>query len=316
MKASLSQRYKAVRRAARADRWKLARRMLRFFPRLPEPSPAELCKFVSLETYGNDYARLAALLGREGRTPPAGEEEFLYSMIHRSPLYPAAIGMSEYLFLTAFVGILAPQRVVEIGTLTGFSAAIIAAALARRHGGNSGAIVDSIDARLQCLIDETQPTGFEIPKLIPDFMSMVRLQIPHEATFVAKLAKPNELEIIFIDADHQHPRVLLDVLRVAPYVRGGGWLILHDVELGTMGIKMKEEGKPTPWGMPSGAEWLFNRWPFRKISGGNIGAIQVPDDKNVFVTFALNLMEIPSELEGTAADRARWAVYQTLLEID
>lgn len=259
---------------------------------------------------------MATLLGREGKTPPAGEKEFLHSMIHRSPSYPGAIGMGEYFFLTAFVSILAPQRVIEIGTLTGFSAAIVAAALGRQHGEASGAVVDTIDAFSQCLIDETRPTGFEIQTLIPDFASMVRLHVPHDATFVAELARPNELEMVFIDADHRHPSVLRDVLRVAPYMHAGGWVILHDIQLGTIGKQMKERGESSPWEAPFGAEWLFDRWPFRKISGGQIGAIQVPGEKRALITFALNLMEIPFEVEDEAMRRARQTIYKTFLELN
>jgi Methyltransferase domain len=316
VKISLSQRLNIIRDAPRGYRGKLARRLLRSFPHLPQASTAEDCEFASLFDYQKDYARMAKILRREGKTPPAGEKEFLHSMIHRSPSYPGAIGMGEYFFLTAFVSILAPQRVIEIGTLTGFSAAIVAAALGRQHGKGSGAVVDTIDAFSQCLIDEARPTGFEIQTLIPDFASMVRLHVPHDATFVAKLARPNELEIVFIDADHRHPSVLRDVLRVAPYVHSGGWVILHDIQLGTIGRQMKERGESSPWETPFGAEWLFDRWPFRKFSGGQIGAIQLPNEKRALITFALNLMEIPFEVEDEAMRRARQTIYKTFLELN
>ena len=255
------------------------------------------------------------MLGHAGKSPPPGEVEFLHAMAHRSTWYPLAIGASDFFFLTAFVGILAPTRVIEIGTLTGFSAAIIAAALSRQHGKNGAAIVDTIDVRPTCLIDETQPTGFEIPRLIPDLTPMVRLHIPHDSSFVAELAQPNELQIVFVDADHRHPRVLLDVLRVAPYVCAGGWMVLHDIQLGTIGRRMKEAGEPTPWGAPHGAEWLFDRWPFGKINGGNIGAIQLPNDKSMLIPFALNLMAVPYEIDGKAALRAQRALYQSVNEL-
>jgi hypothetical protein len=312
---SLSQRLSIIRDAPRGYRGRLARRLLGSFPPLPQAAPAEDCEFASLFDYEKDYARLATLLGREGKTPPAGEKEFLHAMIHRSPSYPGAIGVGEYFFLTAFVSILAPQRVIEIGTLTGFSAAIIAAALGRQHGEGSGAVVDTIDAFSQCLIDETRPTGFEIQTLIPDFASMVRLHVPHDATLVAELARPNELEIVFIDADHRHPSVLRDVLRVAPYIHGGGWVILHDIQLGTLGRQMKERGESSPWETSFGAEWLFDRWPFRKVNGGQIGALQLPNEKRALITFALKLMEIPFEVEDEAKRRARQTIYKTFLEL-
>ncbi len=141
---------------------------------------------------------------------------------------------------------------MELGTLTGFSAALLAAAVARRHG-NSSARIDTIDTRTQCLIDETRPTGFEIPELIPDLASAVRLHTPNDSTHVRQLAERDELELVFIDANHCHPHPLLDLLRVAPFVRGGGWIILHDIRLGSVGT-----------GSPFGAEWLFECYPFQQ----------------------------------------------------
>ncbi len=142
---------------------------------------------------------------------------------------------------------------------------------------------------------------------------------------LSELAKREELEIVFIDANHCHPRPLLDLLRLAPYVRSGGWIVLHDIQLGTLGRKAIEAG-PTSGnqvffdavvkrGAPYGAEWLFDNWPFRKISGGNIGAVQLPDDKSALIPFAWRLMSVPFEVTGKAATRARRALYRSFGEL-
>ena len=295
---------------------------------------AEVCEFKSPNDYGRNYARLSALLGCDGKIPPAGEIEFLSSMLNRPVHHLGAIGCGDYCFLTALISLLAPRRVIEIGTLSGFSAAVIAAALSRRHGKNSSAWVDTIDVRLK--IDETRPIGFEIPELVPDLTAMVRLHIPHDATFVSELAKRDELEVVFIDGNHHHPWPLLDLLRLAPYVRSGGWIVLHDIQLGTIGRKAIEAGQTWKYDASYGAEWLFDNWPFRKISaaadlksvkriqevcaelerwvrglGSNIGAVQLPNDKSALIPFALRLMTFPFEITGKAATRARRALYQS-----
>ena len=46
-------------------------------------------------------------------------------MLLRPRADPGAIGLEDSFFLTAFASILAPRRVVELGTLTGFSAALL-----------------------------------------------------------------------------------------------------------------------------------------------------------------------------------------------
>ncbi len=308
-KTPLSLLLGAVREAPHGGRMKLFRRLA---PSLFAPLPgstAEVCEINSLASFESAYPRLAAMLGHTGKTPPPGELEFLQSVVHRQIYHAGTIGAKDYFFLTAFVSILAPERVIEIGTLTGFSAAMIAAALSRQHGDQRAAWVDTIDVRPQCLGDDTRPTGFEIPELIPNLTSMVRLHIPHDSVFVSELAKRDELKVVFIDADHRHPRPLLDLLRLAPYVQRGGWVVLHDIRLGTLSRKAIEAGQTLSWGTPYGAEWLFDHWPFRKISSGNIGAIQLPADKSALIPFALRLMAVPFEIPSKA--RPRRALYQT-----
>ncbi len=311
--------FEALRYAPTGRRFSLARQILRARKAGMPPYLAGDATFHSPNEYAETYARLAASLGAPERIPPPGEIEFLQSMLHRPSPREGVICWSDYYFLTAFVSILSPARVVEIGTLTGFSAAIIAAALDRRHGHESQAWVDSIDLRPQCLIDETRPTGFEIAELIPDLAWRARLHIPADSRRVRELARPNELELAFIDADHRQPWPLLDLLRLAPSVRSGGWIVLHDIQLGTSGRRMATAGTPAPWGAPGGAERLFERWPFRKISGGNIGAVQMPNDKSALVPFALQLMAEPFEIDDDAkarkGQRVRRALYQSLSDL-
>ena len=59
------------------------------------------------------------MLGHANKTPSLSEIEFLRTIGNRSSRYPGTIGPSDYLFLTAFVSILAPQRVIEIGNELG-----------------------------------------------------------------------------------------------------------------------------------------------------------------------------------------------------
>ena len=315
VRSPLTYFWKAFRNLPHNRRWKLLKQLLPLLRREPQNSSAESCVFRALANYPSDYSQLAALLGQPGKTPPQDEVEFLRSMVNRPTHYYGAIGVSDFLFTTAFAGILAPTRVIEIGTSTGFSAVILAASLRRQHGSNGPVMVDTIDLRQKCLADEAQSIGFEIPDLVPDLAPMIRLHVPHDSSFVAELAQPNELSMIFIDADHRHPRVLLDVLRVAPYVRNGGWIVLHDIQLGTIGEEKRAAGQPIPSRMPYGAQWLFDRWPFRKIEGGNIGAIQLPNDRRTLILFGLRFMSVPFELEGKAEARACSALYQSLGEL-
>ena len=276
----------------------------------------DIGEFRSFEEFETKYATLATVLGRAGKTPPPGEIDFLHAMVDLDDVrYPGGIGSRDYFFLTALVSILAPRRVIEIGTLTGFSAAIIAAAIHRQHGNRGGILVETIDARTHCSIDETRPIGFEIPDLIPDLASTVRVHTRRESDFARDLGARDEFGLAFIDADHRHPWPLLDLLRLAPYVQSRGWILLHDIQLGTHGEELKEAGKSLEAGTPYGAEWLFDRWPFRKIRSFHIGAVELPSRKADLISFALSLMDEPLEVTGNAAKRARRALYQSLAEL-
>jgi predicted O-methyltransferase YrrM len=292
----------------------IARKLFPYLFQRVARSTAEICEFDSLENYETSYRSLARLLSHSEKVPPPGEIDFLRSIENRGA-HPGTIALHEFLFLTAFASILAPERAIEIGTLAGFSAAVIAAAIRRQHPGRRETLVDTIDRNTHSVVEPDKPVGFQIPDIIPNLASAVRIHAPADSEIVRELAGRDELHFAFIDADHRHPRPLLDLVRLAPYVRSGGWIVFHDIQWGTMGRKAVEAGQTLRWGASYGAEWLFDRWPFRKISGGNIGAIQLPDEKRALVPFALRLTRLQFEITGKDARRTPLALYQSLFEL-
>lgn len=324
MKLSLSHYLDLIRYGPRGRRFDVVRKVRRLCER-HEPAGArryfDVGEFKSFEQFEIKYRQLAAELDHPGKIPAPGELDFLHAMVDRDDIrHPGGIGSRDYFFLTALVSILAPHRVVEIGTLTGFSAAIIAAAIHRQHGAGTPSCrpritVETIDAHTYCSIDETRPIGFEIPELIPDLVSTVRVHTDRHSDFVREIATRDEFGLAFIDADHRHPWPLLDVLRLAPYVQGGGWILLHDIQLGTYGKDQRAAGQVLEGGTPFGAEWLFDRWPFRKIRSFHIGAIELPPRKDALIPFALDLLRQPFEMRGKSANHARRAVYESFTEL-
>ena len=303
----------ALRYSPAGSRIAVARKLFRYLFRKLARSTAEICEFDSLGNYETSYRRLARLSGHSEKVPPPGEVEFLHSIQNRGA-HPGTISLREFLFLTAFASILAPERAIEIGTLAGFSAAIIASAIHRQRPDPNGILVDTIDRNTHSVVEPDKPVGFQIPDIIPNFASAVRVHAPADSGIVRELAGRDELQFAFIDADHQHPRPLLDLLRMAPRIRSGGWILLHDIRLGSMGLAGKERGE-TPHGAPFGAEWLFAWFPFRKITGGNIGAVQMPDDKSALIPMVLQLMELPFEMDASSHARLRTALYKGLADL-
>jgi predicted O-methyltransferase YrrM len=273
-------------------------------------------EFKNWEQFEIKYRQLADELGYPGKIPAPGEVEFLHAMVDLDDVrYPGGIGSRDYFFLTCLVSILAPRRVIEIGTLTGFSAAIIAAAIHRQHGGGDRISVETIDTHTHCSIDETRPIGFEIPELIPELASTIRVHTGRGSDFVRELTAQDEFGLAFIDADHRHPWPLLDVLSLAPYLQARSWIVLHDIQLGTYGKIERDAGRQLETGTPYGAEWLFDRWPFRKIRSFHIGAIELPVRRHALIPFALELMREPFEVTGKAAKQIRGALYRSFADL-
>lgn len=275
-----------------------------------ERDNGSVCEIDSFESYAAGYQSLALLLGKPDQRMPTGETELIRTLLERRKFPAGSLSLSDSLFLAAVVSILEPKRVLEIGTASGFSSALIAAIICHRSGGAVEGCVDTLDVRSRYFADEDLPIGCEIASLIPEFPQAVRMHAAREADFVAQLAGREELEMVFIDANHQHPCPLLDLLRVTPQVRPGGWIVLHDIILGTLGLKATTNGTTLNYDAPFGAELLFNNWTFNKISGGNIGALQLPRKKKAIVKIAKKLMQFPFEVAWQSDCRLRRELQQ------
>jgi hypothetical protein len=78
---------------------------------------------------------------------------------------------------------------------------------------------------------------------------------------------------------------------------------------------MRAAGTALDYGSPSGAQWLFEAWPFGKISGGNIGALRLPSNLRDLVPFALAMLRIPSELEPIPSRRTLEAFFAAVVDL-
>jgi predicted O-methyltransferase YrrM len=305
---------RTLRDAPKGLRFRFASRLFPALFRKSVQLEAETCEFDTLANYEARFRSLAQLLGRPDKTPPPDELAFLRS-IEGYAGRAGTIHVGDCLFLTAFVSILAPHRSIEVGTLGGFSAAVIAAAIRRQHPDEKTVLVDTIDRNTHSLLEPHRPVGFLLGDMFPAFAEAVRVHTPAESGSVREFAGRDEIEFAFVDADHQHPRPLLDLVRLGPFLRAGAWVVFHDIRLGTHTAEKGDLGS-LAFGAPFGAEWFFQDWPFRKISGGNIGAVQIPADKSAMVAPALRLMKRPFEVTpGNESRRDRRALHQSLVEL-
>jgi predicted O-methyltransferase YrrM len=254
------------------------------------------CEIRSYQEYELGYRKLAAILGRASSKPPTRELELLRLLVARRTNPLGSLGLADCLFMTAFVSIIRPRRMIEIGTGSGFSSAVLACAIDPHRTDSRKPCVDTLDAHATYFGDRELPVGFEIPRLISEFPGSIRVHAPRESNYIRNLAFRGELEMAFIDANHQHPCPLLDLLRIVPYVRSGGWIVLHDIRLGTLVEQSRKNGVPAAYEAVFGAEWLFDEWPWTKINGGNIGAIQLPMEQKAIWGPMRRLMKRPFEV--------------------
>src|SRR5690242_8403175 len=86
----------------------------------------------NLDRYCGDYSQLSEALGVTGAKPAAEEMEFLRGVTSRGRFSFGMLGSSDIFFAAAVTSILRPRIALEIGTASGFSAAIIAKMMALR----------------------------------------------------------------------------------------------------------------------------------------------------------------------------------------
>jgi len=171
-----------------------------------------------------------------------------------------------------------PVTIVEIGTASGVSGAIIGGGVDAFLA--SGSEIHSFDIMDYCYFDPTHRVGDAIEELASELGDMIHLHPHANARDAAACFSPGQVQLAFIDADHRHPAPALDLLALLPVLSPGAWVVLHDIELDRI-----QSNTPDTSGSQSGPNRLFDGWAFNKVREdrsdlceSNIGALQIPDD--------------------------------------
>lgn len=301
-----------LRAVPRRSRVQLAVRLAPFLFAAEKHADADILDFESLDEYAVAHATIAQLLGAESKPVRSSEVAGLRQLGARIDEYPGSVGTSDALFLSAVVNALAPRRMIEVGTASGFSAAIAIKALKSQRSDIAGVRLHTFDLHPRYYMDPQRPVGYAIEELVPELAACVQVHGGCDARAAAQLPERDEIDLAFIDANHQHPCPLLDLLWVGSVLRPKAWVLLHDVRLGTLGREARERGEVISADTPFGAEWLFNQWPYRKLRGHNIGAIQLPHSRASLIAFALRMMQLPFETDPLSHAGLRAQLYQSV----
>jgi predicted O-methyltransferase YrrM len=170
--------------------------------------------------------------------------------------------------------------VVEIGTATGFSTAVLALGL--EVAARAGVVPDdfavvSYDLSETLYYDSSKRVG-EVARLLlpPALLAHVDFVAPGTAVTARGRHGPDSVGFVFVDGAHRHPWPTLDLIALLDCLRPGARVVLHDIELPVRDARFRG------WGV----KHLFDdlSLPKRRSvdSIPNVGSIRVPEDKDAF----------------------------------
>lgn len=200
-----------------------------------------------------------------------------------------AIGLLDAMFLWDMVACVRPRRMVEVGVASGTSTAVLLRAIDALGEGVVDAAgeprLSSYELHPFCYFDRSRPVGSAVAEMAPALAHGLSLRTGRTAGDAGRDLAPASIDLAFVDADHRHPCPTADVLALAPAMRRGAWIILHDIDLPAAAARYERaHGTTVDWHQ-AGAQILFDRWPFERLRGvgeaGNIGAIRLPDDRSL-----------------------------------
>ncbi|MCE9520246.1 MAG: class I SAM-dependent methyltransferase [Verrucomicrobia bacterium] len=212
------------------------------------------------------------------------------------------VGPANLCFLAAVASTIGATRMLEIGTASGATSALLAAiaasTLAEQNLPPAGILLTTIDKKSRCLFDDSKPIGFMIADLAPTLAPHIAIHTEQDSYLARTVVQPGSLDLAFIDGNHQHPWPLIDVLNILPLMRPGAWLIFHDTDLPAIATQL---GVPQRYG----AQWLFESWPGHKLSSDNIGAVALPQDLRTLRAFLEAISMRPFEVSESGWNRYR-----------
>lgn len=238
---------------------------------------------------------------------------------YRAPTWATGfISPFDAMFLMELVRATRPRVAVEVGTASGVSSAVLAAAMwaARRDGaedvvadgegvGDDGVWVHSFDVTDRFYGDPTKRVGSAVSDMVPALADRVRVHVGGvggggAAQLGEKLGGAG-LTMAFIDADHRHPWAALDVLLVSPALARGAWIALHDVNLPAIFEEQNQRTGSKHDPAVHGPMWVLERWPFETLRGegkaSNMGAVRLPVDRDLTTEDLVEILELPWETQ-------------------
>lgn len=194
-----------------------------------------------------------------------------------------SISLGEARFIHGLIEFFRPKRFLEVGMASGFSTGIIARSL----DANGGRSLLSIDHDDTFFADPKKRNGFIFHEIYNGDMLEVELKKFTISPDLKKLGK--QFDMVFVDANHQHPWPTIDMMCVWPFMIGKRIMILHD-------MRLFRHQKSTYLGI--GPKFLYDQFPGnRKINSasnhGNTFALHLDMSRDDFEAILSDLFMLP-----------------------
>ena len=208
---------------------------------------------------------------------------------YRPPAWVSGqISIHDAMFLYDITRAVRPRRVIEVGTASGASAAVLLLGMADTGqpllDDRGEPAVHSFDLHPHCWFDRTREVGSAVREMTPELMGGLRVHPRGTAADAGRLLRGLGVELAFIDADHRHPSPAADLLLLLPALSRGAWVVLHDIALPEIADFEEARTGERFDSRYHGAKLLFDEWPWEKLAGGaiaegrfgarNIGAVR------------------------------------------
>jgi len=190
-----------------------------------------------------------------------------------------------------------PKKIVEIGTASGVSSAIILGAMSFYQ--DEGTELHCYDIMHRCYFNWNRRVGSAIDEMIPEQLSNVTVHTQKSILNLGEQFEENTVDFLFIDANHKHPFPALDTIVALKYVKEGGIIIHHDINLPIINPKFQTFGAKYVFDLP------FDKFHKKDVAIPNIGGFRVKD-KGMMKETLLNLVQEKKwdqEVEQTEVDK-------------
>lgn len=180
----------------------------------------------------------------------------------------ASVSADEAIFLRDMCRLAGARVVLEIGTASGLSSALLIKCLETV----SGAQFRTIDCATTFWDGSGRQTGFLIDEHCAKTTVDARVMRGATAFDAAAVLSDRPADLIFIDANHQHPWPLIDTLLTLPNLSPSGVMVHHDLDLYRKQDRVRGIGP----------KYLFDQLPdvlrLRSPAAPNIFALRMPPD--------------------------------------